>query len=127
MMNHIDYVFSGWCYMGSCGCNKIPGISRAFCYRCKPLKGGLNSIDMQWHAKMASFDGKVKEDAINHPKHYTSHPSGVECITITRHHNFAIGNAIKYLFRAGLKHPSPVEDLKKAIWYIQDEIKRIEK
>lgn len=66
-------------------------------------------------------------DDVNHPKHYTSHPSGVECITITRHHNFAIGNAIKYLFRAGLKHPSPVEDLKKAIWYIQDEIKRIEK
>jgi hypothetical protein len=74
-----------------------------------------------------TVDCKEKGDDINHPKHYTSHPSGVECITITRHHNFAIGNAIKYLFRAGLKHPSPVEDLKKAIWYIQDEIKRIEK
>ena len=38
---------------------------------------------------------KPKADAVNHPSHYTSHPSGVECITITRHYCFAIGNAIK--------------------------------
>lgn len=66
-------------------------------------------------------------DPINHPSHYTSHPSGVECITITQHHNFCIGNAIKYLWRAGLKDSNPTEqDLKKAIWYIQMEIERIE-
>lgn len=69
-----------------------------------------------------------QNDPVNHPKHYTSHPSGVECITITRHHNFAIGNAIKYLWRAGLKDGnSDIQDLKKAIWYIQDEIERLEK
>lgn len=66
-------------------------------------------------------------DNINHPKHYTSDPSGIECIEITRHRNFNIGNAIKYLWRAGLKEGnSDVQDLQKAIWYIQDEIKRLE-
>lgn len=65
-------------------------------------------------------------DAVNHPSHYTSDPSGIECIQITRHRNFNIGNAIKYLWRAGLKADAKVQDLRKAIWYIEDEIKRIE-
>lgn len=65
-------------------------------------------------------------DAVDHPPHYTSHPSGVECIDITRHYNFAVGNAIKYLWRAGLKGDA-IEDLKKAAWYINDEIARREK
>lgn len=72
-------------------------------------------------------------DNVNHPEHYTSHPSGIECITITRHYCFAIGNAIKYLWRAGLKKDSDmsdaykeIEDLNKAIWYIKDRIKQIE-
>ena len=63
-------------------------------------------------------------DNVNHPKHYTSHPSGVECIEITEHFNFCIGNAIKYLWRAGLKGEQ-VEDLRKARWYIDREIARI--
>ena len=63
---------------------------------------------------------------VNHPKHYTSDPSGVECLQITRHRNFNIGNAIKYLWRAGLKNEDRhIEDLEKAIFYINDEIKRI--
>jgi hypothetical protein len=66
-------------------------------------------------------------DMVNHPKHYTSDPSGVECIDITRHRNFNIGNAFKYLWRAGLKDDKKtVEDLKKAIFYISDEINRLE-
>lgn len=69
----------------------------------------------------------VTVDQVNHPSHYTSDPSGVECLTITRHRNFNVGNAIKYLWRAGLKNEGKhVEDLKKAIFYINDEIKRIE-
>lgn len=32
-------------------------------------------------------------DPVNHPPHYTAHPSGVECITITKHMNFNVGNA----------------------------------
>lgn len=63
------------------------------------------------------------ENSIN-PKHYKSHPSGVECIEITQHHDFCIGNAIKYLWRAGLKDSNKeIEDLEKAIWYINNKIK----
>ena len=65
-------------------------------------------------------------DAVNHPKHYTSHPSGIECIQITQHMNFCVGNAMKYLWRAGLKGAA-LEDLRKAQWYIECEIKRVEK
>lgn len=75
---------------------------------------------------------KNKNDQVNHPKHYTSDPSGIECIDITRHRNFNIGNAIKYLWRAGLKEDKDrklidkqVEDLNKAIWYLVDEIHRL--
>ena len=64
-------------------------------------------------------------DNVNKPPHYTAHPSGVECIEITEHMNFCLGNAIKYLWRAGLKQ-NEVEDLKKAVWYINREIERIE-
>lgn len=71
----------------------------------------------------------MEQDRVNHPKHYTSHPSGVECITVTEHYDFCIGNAIKYLWRAGLKkeegmddYTKKIEDLEKAIWYIQREI-----
>ena len=42
-------------------------------------------------------------NAVDHPKHYTSHPSGIECIDVAEHYGFSIGNAIKYLWRAGLK------------------------
>ena len=75
---------------------------------------------------------EIKVDNVNHPAHYNSHPSGIECIEIARHHNFNIGNAIKYLWRAGLKSEKgmedadkQVEDLRKAIFYINDEIERI--
>jgi hypothetical protein len=71
----------------------------------------------------------VVNDPVNHPAHYTSDPSGVECIQITRHRNFNIGNAIKYLWRQGLKEEGNVnkqiEDLEKAKFYIQDEINRL--
>ena len=63
-------------------------------------------------------------DPVNHPKHYTAHPSGVECIEVTEHMNFCVGNAIKYLWRAGLKGEQ-VEDLRKARWYIDREIARL--
>ena len=63
---------------------------------------------------------------VNHPRHYTQHPSGVECIQITEHFNFNIGNGIKYLWRSGLKTNDPIIDLKKAVWYIEREIERLE-
>lgn len=63
------------------------------------------------------------EDTVDHPPHYTSHPSGIECIQVTEHMSFCLGNAIKYIWRADLKGNS-VEDLKKAQWYIAREIER---
>jgi len=63
-------------------------------------------------------------DNVNHPRHYTKHPSGVECIQITEHMSFNLGNAVKYIWRADLKG-NQIEDLKKAVWYINREIQRI--
>jgi hypothetical protein len=69
---------------------------------------------------------KDKEN-VNHPKHYNSHPAGIECIDIIRHYTCDIANALKYLWRAGLKAElgkddadKEIEDLKKALWYIED-------
>lgn len=67
----------------------------------------------------------LKDQMVNHPPHYTQHPSGVECIQITEHMNFCLGNAVKYIWRAGLKSDDSVEDLKKARFYIEREIKRL--
>ena len=69
---------------------------------------------------------KFATDAVDHPAHYVTHPSGVECIQITEHMTFSLGNAVKYIWRAGLKSPSPIEDLMKARWYIDREIQRLE-
>lgn len=65
----------------------------------------------------------MMHDPVNHPKHYTAHPSGIECIQITEHMGFCLGNAIKYIWRADLKD-NTIEDLEKAIWYIEREIER---
>lgn len=70
--------------------------------------------------------GDVEDSAVDHPAHYTSHPSGIECIDVTEHMTFNVGNATKYLWRAGLKG-AHVEDLKKARWYVDREIQRMEK
>ena len=82
---------------------------------------------------ITSTNIKGNNDSVNHPSHYTSHPSGVECIEVTRHYCFSIGNAIKYLWRAGLKKDAAltdklkeIEDLNKAIWYIKDRIKQLQ-
>ncbi len=69
---------------------------------------------------------KISKEKVNHPVHYNKHPSGVECITITEHMGFNLGNAIKYIWRADLKG-NTIEDLEKAAWYIDREIKRREK
>lgn len=66
-------------------------------------------------------------DQVRHPKHYNEHPSGIECLDVVRHMNFNLGNAMKYIWRAGLKSDDAVQDLEKAIFYLQDEIGRIKK
>jgi len=67
--------------------------------------------------------GGVVDDVVNHPSHYTSHPSGVECIQVTEHMGFNLGNAVKYIWRADEKGAA-IEDLRKAAWYVQREIQR---
>ena len=70
-----------------------------------------------------------EHDPVSAPAHYTSSPArcecgkAIECIQITRNFNFAIGNAIKYIWRADLKG-NAVEDLRKSAFYIADEIAR---
>lgn len=81
------------------------------------------TTDENRHAVGGSALQAVVSDPVHNPRHYTSHPSGVECITVTEHMGFCLGNAIKYLFRREHKG-TPVEDLKKAAWYISREIDR---
>ncbi len=66
----------------------------------------------------------LAEDSIN-PSHYRRHPSGIECIEVTRHMNFNMGNAIKYIWRY-MDKGDPIEQLKKAQWYLDDEIRRLQ-
>lgn len=89
---------------------------------------GKTCFDEFWK----SVPNQDDADRVNHPSYYKD-PSGVECITVARHRDFNIGNALKYLWRAGLKteegitnKEKAIEDLKKAIFYINDEIKLIE-
>jgi hypothetical protein len=85
-----------------------------------------SALELKTEREAADHNPPLLEHvAVNHPKHYTSHPSGIECIEVTRHMNFNCGNATKYIWRADLKHgDGGIEDLEKAVWYIQDEIKR---
>lgn len=67
-------------------------------------------------------------ERVNHPSHYNSNPSGVECIEVAEHMNFNTGNALKYIWRAGFKSKDTViEDLEKAVWYLNREIERIKR
>lgn len=74
-----------------------------------------------WPAKIKPEHDVRDHDAVDQPRHYTSHPSGIECIQITEHMGFNLGNAIKYIWRADLKHDA-IEDLRKARWYIDREL-----
>lgn len=58
-------------------------------------------------------------DIVQRPKHYNSHPSGVECIEIVEYMGFNLGNAFKYLWRGGLKEIGALQDYEKALWYLQ--------
>lgn len=74
----------------------------------------------------AATKAEMAHDTVNRPSHYTSHPSGVECIEITEHMTFNAGNAVKYLWRNGLKDGAPsIQELEKAEWYVRREIGRL--
>lgn len=74
-----------------------------------------------WRDTVVAPGYESNHDPVKHPSHYTSHPSGLECWDVTRHMNFNLGNAIKYIWRCDLKG-KPIEDLEKAVEYLQDEI-----
>jgi hypothetical protein len=82
-------------------------------------KAGYTDEKGVWHE--GKYEVREDYDLVNHPQHYTSHPSGIECIAITRHMGFNLGNAVKYIWRADLKGDS-IQDLHKAVWYLEDEI-----
>lgn len=88
------------------------------------LRRPLNTLHSDSAAPGPADDQSPVEDAIN-PSHYRKHPSGIECIEVTRHMNFNVGNAIKYIWRH-LDKDDPIENLKKAQWYIDDEIRRLQ-
>jgi len=118
------------------GCAKPPGnqVRERRCIYCKALfpllytirdaEGEIWCLDCDRHVH-PTINPPAKPDMVNQPPHYKKHPSGVECITVTEHFNFCRGNAIKYIWRAGDKG-SEIEDLKKARWYLDREIERLE-
>ena len=93
------------------------------CNLCAARRGDYNQGTPEY---VAIQNEKAAVDMVNHPPHYGQHPSGVECIRIAEHYNFNVGNAIKYLWRAGLKG-GLLEDLQKAEWYIHREIERVQR
>lgn len=68
----------------------------------------------------------MPKETVNHPSHYNENPSGVECIVVAEHMGFCLGNVMKYIWRADFKE-CPIDDLKKAQWYLNREIERREK
>jgi hypothetical protein len=69
------------------------------------------------------LEGAEMTENVDHPKHYNSNKSGIECIDVVEWMDFNIGTAMKYLWRCGHKGDA-VEDLQKARWYIDREIDR---
>ena len=96
--------------------------------------GNIENFKKFWRPYEAPND-KAHDDKVNHPSHYTwlKDLCGIEVIDITRHMDFNLGNSIKYILRSGHKKEEgytdkqkTIEDLKKAIWYLNDEIKMLE-
>ena len=83
----------------------------------------INDLDQAEKAINDSPYFNQEGDPVNQPTHYNSHPSGIECIQITEHMNFNLGNAVKYIWRADLKN-NATQDLQKAQWYIERELKK---
>lgn len=112
----VDYATNGLVFAMNCPVN----LTNGWFERRWRLATPADLAPVKEIEKVEEVDGV---DLVNQPPHYTSHPSGVECIQITEHMGFTLGNAIKYIWRADLKGNS-VEDLEKAAWYVQREIER---
>lgn len=86
----------------------------------------IASIDKLLNNSVEVEAAVVEHDPVNKPKHYTSHPSGVECIELSEKMSFNLGNAFKYVFRRDDKE-NALQDVSKAEWYLKREISRLEK
>jgi hypothetical protein len=97
----------------------------AICEKPITLRAPPNSVQFFYCAECIAYeaDKRASTDAVNHPPHYTGHPSGVECVMVAEHFGFNLWNALKYIWRADAKG-APIEDLRKAVWYINREIKK---
>lgn len=120
--------------------NKQLAFKRKHLYLCKE-DGVLEGCNKElYHLDNVDFKEDIfrirfkMEDNVNHPSHYTwlKDKCGIEVIDITRHMDFCLGNSIKYILRAGRKQDASltdnqkeIEDLKKAIFYINDRIKQL--
>jgi hypothetical protein len=98
--------------------------SEIYCSKCHENTHHLYENGYWYCIECSSrFLNSKEDDKVNHPSHYTSHPSGIECIDIVEHMNYNLGNVVKYVWRADLKG-NDLEDLKKAKFYIKREIER---
>ena len=76
---------------------------------------------------MATTQSEDPNERVNHPRWYTSHASGIECIDLIEHLPCNLANAVKYVWRCGLKQSeTPLRDLRSALWYTQRELRRID-
>ena len=85
----------------------------------------MESIEYVDYGEDDLRSGCMPADVINQPPHYTSHPSGIECIEVAEHWPFNLGNALKYIWRVNAKG-KPIDNLRKARWYIDREIARVQ-
>ena len=97
------------------------GFQQALDYHASQLKLMTGSPNLDCNIEVQDVD------LINDPPHYKAHPSGIECIEVTEHMGFCLGNVVKYIWRVGLKEDvNALDDLKKAAWYLNREISRLE-
>lgn len=98
------------------------------------IESDLDFSDSNEEDKEEHSDSKSKQDNVNHPKHYNKFSQEV-IVTIGEWLNgyedgyvaYCIGNTLKYLSRAPYKHETPLEDLKKAQWYLNEAIEIAER
>jgi hypothetical protein len=122
LLKRLDEVASGWPIHASPDLGKPYG----------DINGANRFEDTPFYKEQMAKIANPPEEEVNdlarykdtiNPAHYKAHPSGIECIQITEHMNFNLGNAFKYIWRADMKGGR--EDLEKAIWYLQRELRRL--
>ena len=140
--NSVNKIYICRCLDGSCNTciekSKIAiGILNSSKYRCRCINwsetrgcAGCAPIKDDKVMSIKIPATSIAHDTVSHPKHYNSSQARcecgrrLECIDVVRYLSFNLGNAIKYLWR--FEHKNGLEDLKKARWYLDDEIKRRE-